>query len=230
MVSTATLSPCTTLSTPSGSPASWKSFARKIDALGSFSEGFSTTVLPHAIAEATIHSGTITGKLNGVMQPTTPTGCFVECTSTPRATCSECSPFSRLTRPAANSTFSMPREISPAASDRTFPCSLVSTAASSGVRSFSSWRRRKNTSARLMRPVERQPGSAAAAAAMACSTSATDAKATSCCRSPVAGLNTGPVRSASATSRPAMKCWMRAISADSLSFCVTDSDGMTEAV
>ena len=62
------------MSTPSGRPASWKSFARKSDALGSFSDGFSTTVLPHAIAEATIHSGTMTGKLNGVIAPTTPTG------------------------------------------------------------------------------------------------------------------------------------------------------------
>ena len=136
-MSTATLSPCTTLSTPSGRPASWKSFARKTAALGSFSEGFSTTVLPHAMADATIQSGTITGKLNGVIAPTTPTGCFVECTSTPRATCSECSPFSRCTSPAANSTFSMPREISPAASDSTLPCSLVRMAASSPCRSTS---------------------------------------------------------------------------------------------
>ena len=208
-MSTATLSPCTTFSTPSGRPASWNSFARKIAALGSFSEGFSTTVLPHAIAEATIHSGTITGKLKGVIAPTTPTGCFSECTSTPRATCSECSPFSRCTSPAANSTFSMPREISPAASESTLPCSLVRIAASSPWRSTSRWRSLKNTSARLIRPVARQPGSAADAAAIACSTSPTLAKATSCCCTPVAGLKTGPVRSASATSRPLMKCRMR---------------------
>ena len=40
------------------------------------------------------------------------------------------------------------------------PCSLVTMAASSGVRSSSRWRRRKNTSARLVRLVARQPGSA----------------------------------------------------------------------
>ena len=31
-------------------------------------------VLPHAIALLSIHSGTITGKLNGVIPATTPTG------------------------------------------------------------------------------------------------------------------------------------------------------------
>jgi hypothetical protein len=34
--------------------------------------------LPHAIALAHIHSGTITGKLNGVMPATTPSGCRME--------------------------------------------------------------------------------------------------------------------------------------------------------
>ena len=72
--STATLSPCTTFSTPSGSPASFMIFASQIAALGSFSDGFSTTVLPVAIASGKNHSGTIAGKLNGEMMPTTPTG------------------------------------------------------------------------------------------------------------------------------------------------------------
>src|ERR1044072_4984458 len=76
--STATLSPCTTLKTPSGSPASCKSCARYIDADGSFSEGLSTNVFPHAIAGANIHIGTIAGKLNGEMPATTPSGWGVE--------------------------------------------------------------------------------------------------------------------------------------------------------
>ncbi len=65
IASTATLSPCTTLNTPSGTPASCKTSATNIDALGSFSEGLSTNVFPHAIALANIHMGTIAGKLNG---------------------------------------------------------------------------------------------------------------------------------------------------------------------
>ena len=62
------------LKTPSGSPASFHSSATNIDAPGSFSDGFKTNVLPHAIAFANIHMGTIAGKLNGVMPATTPSG------------------------------------------------------------------------------------------------------------------------------------------------------------
>ena len=39
---------------------------------GSFSDGLSTKVLPQAIAIGNIHSGTIAGKLNGVMPAHTP--------------------------------------------------------------------------------------------------------------------------------------------------------------
>ena len=187
-VSTATLSPCTTFSTPSGRPASRKRSARKTEALGSRSLGFSTTVLPQAIALAIIQSGTITGKLKGVIAATTPTGCLIECTSMPVETCSSRSPFKRCSKPEANSTFSRPRATSPAASESTLPCSLVTIAASSGVRCLSSWRRLKKTSARLVRLVLRHAGSAACAAAMACSTVATEAIPSSCCTSPVAGL------------------------------------------
>src|SRR6185437_2589154 len=72
--STATLSPCTTLNTPSGKPASFNNSASRIDADGSRSDGFKTKVLPHAIATGNIQHGTIIGKLNGVMPATTPSG------------------------------------------------------------------------------------------------------------------------------------------------------------
>ena len=72
--STAVLSPCTTLNTPSGRPASAHSSAISIDALGSRSLGLSTKVLPVAIATGYIHIGTIAGKLNGVMPTHTPSG------------------------------------------------------------------------------------------------------------------------------------------------------------
>src|ERR671922_3107055 len=78
IASTATLSPWTTLKTPSGSPASFSSSATASDADGSFSDGLRTNVLPHAIAGAHIHIGTITGKLNGVIPATTPSGCRIE--------------------------------------------------------------------------------------------------------------------------------------------------------
>ena len=78
MASTASLSPCTTLNTPSGRPASASSEASSSDADGSFSEGLSTKVLPQAMASGNIHIGTMAGKLNGVMPATTPSGCRIE--------------------------------------------------------------------------------------------------------------------------------------------------------
>jgi hypothetical protein len=78
MASTATLSPWTTLNTPSGSPASAHSEASSREADGSFSEGLRMNVLPQAMAMGNIHIGTMAGKLNGVMPATTPTGCRIE--------------------------------------------------------------------------------------------------------------------------------------------------------
>ncbi len=45
---------------------------------GSFSEGLSTTVLPAAMAIGKNHIGTMAGKLNGEMMPTTPSGWRIE--------------------------------------------------------------------------------------------------------------------------------------------------------
>src|SRR6202167_6221910 len=116
MVSTATLSPWTTLKTPSGSPARCHSSAISIEAEGSRSLGLSTKVFPQAIATGNIHIGTIAGKLNGVMPATTPSGSRKEYMSTLVETWSEYSPFSRLGIPQANSTTSRPRCTSPSAS------------------------------------------------------------------------------------------------------------------
>ena len=81
--STAILSPCRTLKTPSGRPASCQSAAIQMAAHGSFSLGLRTTALPAAIAIGKNHIGTIAGKLNGLMMPTTPSGTRLEWTSTP---------------------------------------------------------------------------------------------------------------------------------------------------
>ena len=74
IASTASLPPCTTLSTPGGTPASRASSASSIGVIGSCSEGLSTKVLPQTIAIGNIHSGIIAGKLNGVMPAQTPIG------------------------------------------------------------------------------------------------------------------------------------------------------------
>ena len=76
--STASLSPCTTLITPSGRPASFHSAATAFTADGSFSDGLITTLLPQATAIGTNHSGTIAGKLNGEITATTPSGWRIE--------------------------------------------------------------------------------------------------------------------------------------------------------
>src|SRR3954452_18989980 len=94
IASTATLSPWTTLKTPSGTPAAFSSSAVYTDADGSFSDGLSTNVLPHASAGAHIHMGTIAGELNGVIPAQPPTGCRIEYTSTPVDACSENPPLS----------------------------------------------------------------------------------------------------------------------------------------
>jgi hypothetical protein len=58
-------------------PDSFSHSARISEAEGSRSEGFSTKVFPQASATGNmgnIHIGTMTGKLNGVMPATTPSG------------------------------------------------------------------------------------------------------------------------------------------------------------
>jgi hypothetical protein len=66
------------LKTPAGRPASAHSSASQFAALGSFSLGLNTTVLPQAMATGKNHIGTIAGKLNGLMIAATPSGCRIE--------------------------------------------------------------------------------------------------------------------------------------------------------
>lgn len=54
------------------------SSAKNIAALGSFSEGFRTTVFPQAIAIGKNHIGTIAGKLKGEIIATGPSGWRIE--------------------------------------------------------------------------------------------------------------------------------------------------------
>ena len=112
--------------------------------------------------------------------------------------------------PQANSMFSRPRATSPRASERTLPCSAVSNEAISLRLASTSSRMWNITSARRPSPVARHAGKAAAAAATAASTSATLAKSTLAACSPVAGLNTVPLRpEAPSTMAPSIQCEMR---------------------
>src|SRR5258708_38618045 len=119
--STASLSPLTTLKTPSGKPASVNSSAMRNPADGSRSDGFKIKLLPQASAIGNIHIGTIAGKLNGVIPAQTPNGWRTDQLSVPRPTCSVNSPFSRCGIPQADSTTSAPRVTSLLAWVNTLP-------------------------------------------------------------------------------------------------------------
>ncbi len=91
-------------------------------------------VLPQASAMGNIHSGTMAGKLNGVMPATTPSGWRMDQVSMPVPTCSVYSPLRSSGIPVAYSMFSRPRMTSPLASEKTLPCSRLSRAAISSMR------------------------------------------------------------------------------------------------
>ena len=155
---------------------------------GSRSDGFNTKVLPQASATGNIHIGTIAGKLNGVIPAQTPSGWRSDQLSMPRPTCSVNSPLRRCGMPQANSTTSVPRVTSPAASESTLPCSSVISRARAPASRSSNSRNLNRMRARVSGGVAAQAGKAAAAALTARSTSPALAKATRRLRSPVAGL------------------------------------------
>src|SRR4051794_25113283 len=64
-VSTASLSPFTTLKMPGGNPASRNNSAMRIGTEGSRSEGLRIKALPHAIAGAHFHNGIMAGEIKG---------------------------------------------------------------------------------------------------------------------------------------------------------------------
>ena len=66
--------PATTSRTPSGSPASSASSAKRSAVSGVSSAGLRTTVLPAASAGPIFQEAIVSGKFQGVMSPTTPSG------------------------------------------------------------------------------------------------------------------------------------------------------------
>ena len=66
--------PTSTLTTPSGIPASRQSSPRRIAESGVSSAGFRTTVFPHASAGPSFQLAMFAGKFHGTMSPTTPSG------------------------------------------------------------------------------------------------------------------------------------------------------------
>src|SRR6185312_11582132 len=216
--STAVLSPCSTLNTPGGSPASAPSSASHSEADGSFSDGLSTTVLPAAMAIGKNHIGTMTGKLNGLMMPTAPSGWRIEYTSTFVEAFSVKPPLSRCGMPQANSTTSWPRLTSPSASETTLPCSLVMILASSPLCALSSSRKANNAADRLANDVSRQAGNATAAASITARASSTPPNTTSPVTVPIAGLVIGAVEALVAAKKVLFIQWLMLVGIVFLSF------------
>ncbi len=214
MASTASLSPFTTCSTPSGSPASCISAASISGTDGSRSDGLRMKALPQAIAGHIFHIGIIAGKLNGVMPATTPSGWRIEYMSMPGPAASVNSPFSRCGAPMQNSATSRPRCTSPLASGMVLPCSRDSASASLSMSRLSSVTNFIITRARRCGLVAPHATCARAALATASSSSAAEARATRACTSPVAGLKTSALRPERPGTRlPSMKCPSSSIAA-----------------
>ena len=77
--------PATTFTTPSGTPASRAIRSNSRAVSGVSSAGFRTIVLPAASAGAIFHDAIVSGKFQGVINPTTPSGSR-KVISTPPAT------------------------------------------------------------------------------------------------------------------------------------------------
>src|SRR5258708_32638811 len=111
--STVDFAPGTRFRPPGGKPAAMASSTSRTELRGTLSLGFRTNVLPQAMASGNIQSGTMSGKLNGVMPTHTPTGCRVDQPSTLVPTCSTVSPIMSVGALQANSMHSTPRANEP---------------------------------------------------------------------------------------------------------------------
>ncbi len=69
--------PVTKLTTPGGSPASWRISASLSAVIEVVSAGLRTTQLPMASAGASFHASMRSGKFQGITWPTTPSGAAV---------------------------------------------------------------------------------------------------------------------------------------------------------
>ena len=157
---------------------------------GTCSEGFSTNVLPQAMAKGRNQNGTIAGKLKGTTAAHTPTGWRIVSQSTPVATFSSTRPCIVCGIADAASIISIARPTSARASGSVFPISRVTERASSSAWASTTWRKPNSQRARSMVGRRRHSGKAARAAWTAASTSAAPESGTRARISPVAGFVT----------------------------------------
>ena len=123
----------TRLMVPAGKPASSASATSAAAVSGVSSAGFATTVQPAASAGASLRAIMASGKFQGVIAATTPTGSFTASSFLPRTGSGITSPCVRVASSANHSTYEAPYSTSPRASARGLPCSVEM------MRARSSW-------------------------------------------------------------------------------------------
>src|SRR6202048_3246108 len=169
--------PCTVLSTPSGTPACFTSFANRSAVTGDHSAGLCTTVQPAARAGAIFQVDSMNGVFHGVITPTGPIGTRVETF--------QCSSLGVL-RPSRASVhlsakkrkFSAPRTAALAMKRWAWPVSMHSSTAISSARSSMASATRCSSFLRIAAGMSRQALKARAAAVAARSISCALARAT----------------------------------------------------
>jgi hypothetical protein len=164
------------LNTPSGAPARWRISAIAHAEAGTRSAGLSTTVLPYASAGATFQAGIASGKFQGVIRPTTPSGSRRMSTSTPGRTDGTRSPARRNASPAKNLKICPARPASAMPSASGLPSSRESSSPSSCRRLRISSPAASSRSKRCCGVLRAHLGKADRAAAIACSASARSAR------------------------------------------------------
>ncbi len=189
--STTSRPPLTRFTTPGGSSSESSTSKASCCVSGTCSDGFSTKVLPHPIANGRNQKGTIAGKLNGTIAAHTPTGWRTNSASTLRDTSSMIRPCIVVGTAHAHSTISIIRATSARASAIVLPISVVTERARSSRRASSASRRANSVRPRSITLTARQTGSASRAAPTAASRSDALDNGTRASVSPVAGFVTG---------------------------------------
>ena len=189
MPSTTSRPPLTRFTTPAGRPSASSSSNAICCVIGTCSDGFSTNVLPQAIANGRNQNGTIAGKLKGTIAAHTPTGWRTVSASMLRETSSRMRPCIVVGIAVAASTISIMRATSARASPIVLPISVVTERARSSLRAARRSRSSNSLRARAMTDTARHSGSAARAAATAASRSARPESGTRAEHSPACGVD-----------------------------------------
>ena len=194
--------PGSTLSVPSGSPASMRRSAIASADSGVCEAGLTIAVLPHASAGAIFQLAITAGKFHGVMSAHTPTGSR-RVTSMPGGTIGIVSPVILFAAPPQYSKTFATMSISARAFPIGLPPLRASSRASSSCRSRIRNEARVRTRPRSRALRRRQAPSSNARAAMSTARAASSASACAVCHAtaPVAGSSTSVVPPASAGTR-----------------------------